>query len=44
LLLEEPVEQICDVMVIPNTRNPMLVGFNSDEIYRYMVFNQALLK
>ena len=44
LLLEEPVEQIRDVMVIPNTRNPMLLGFNSDEIYRYMVFNQELLK
>ncbi|MCD6045170.1 MAG: hypothetical protein K0R48_333 [Gammaproteobacteria bacterium] len=44
LLLEKPVEEIRDVIVLPNTRNPMLVGFRSDEIYRYMVFNQELLK
>jgi uncharacterized protein (TIGR03032 family) len=44
LLLEKPVEEIGDVIVIPNTRNPMLVGFATDEIHRYMVFNQELLK
>ncbi len=44
LLMEKPVEEIRDVIVIPNTRNPMLVGFATDEIYRYMVFNQELLK
>ena len=44
LLLEKPVEEIRDVIIISNTRNPMLVGFSSDEIYRYMVFNQELLK
>lgn len=44
LLLEKPVEEIGDIIVIPNTRNPMLIGFATDEIHRYMVYNQELLK
>ena len=43
-LAEGIIEEIWGISVLANTHIPKLIGFENDEIYRYMAFVQKTFK
>ena len=43
-LAEGIIEEIWGISVLANTHIPKLIGFENDEIYRYMAFDRGILE
>lgn len=43
LLMDNRVDEIYDVALLPNTKRPMLLGLGNSEIHRFIAFDEKAL-